>query len=67
MKIEIQLHTANTPIVYPEAESTYTKDGFFCVSFENDKGRFADKYPIGTIFRIREEYPKVSRGKPARK
>ncbi len=50
----IQLHGPNTPIVHPNASSTYVKGasgvGFYCVRV----GNVTHKYPMNGIFKVEE-------------
>ncbi len=52
MRVYIHLYSQSQPIIAEEVINTYTKDGLFCVMFED---RDVDKYPLQHIFRISEE------------
>ena len=61
MKISIQRNETSNPIVYEDAINAYTKGNMYCVLFESVDGRETHKYPLCSIFRVIEDYPKSTR------
>jgi len=53
MKIEVHLFSQSKAIVYENIKNEYTKDGMYCIY--KDDG-FVEKYPLVSIFRVRESY-----------
>ena len=56
MKVEIQRNETSHPIIYDEVINAYTKGNLYCVLFLKDKKRTTHKYPLGSIFRVIEDY-----------
>ena len=52
MTILVHLLSQSQPIKFENVKNCYTKDGLFCVYY-ND---VVDKFPLVNIFRIREAY-----------
>jgi len=55
MKVKIWTQNLSQPITI-DAKSTYQKGDMFCVEWMDGDLRMVDKYPLATIFRIRETY-----------
>ncbi|MDB3972866.1 hypothetical protein N9391_01145 [Gammaproteobacteria bacterium] len=56
IKVEVWLQKLSQPIKL-SAKATYQKGDMFCIEWVDDKGvRMVDKYPIESIFRVRETY-----------
>lgn len=58
MKIEIHRNETSSPLTYEEAENAYTKGQMFCVLINVNGERIVHKYPLCSIFRVVESYPK---------
>ena len=57
MRVEIWFHETSQPVVHDDVDNTYTKGPFFCVA---GQGKVC-KYPVGNIWRVREDYgPRVT-------
>jgi hypothetical protein len=55
MKVEIWFDRSSVPIVYEEAYATYQKGDMLCVRYEDENlGQAVDKYPVVSIFKVRE-------------
>lgn len=54
MKVEIWLEKSSQGIVHPTVEMTYQKGDLFCIKSIRDKDPVVFKYPISTIFCIKE-------------
>lgn len=50
---KVHLLSQSKPIEHKDVKNSYTKDGLFCIYFENDK---ILKYPLVNIFRVEEIY-----------
>ena len=55
MKVEIYTQNLSQPIKI-DAKSTYQKGDMFCVEWMDGDLRMVDKYPMASIFRVRETY-----------
>jgi len=53
MKVEIQLKESSQPIIYDDVINTYQKGDLFVIYTSKEKSY---KHPIGTIWRIVEDY-----------
>lgn len=51
MEVQVHLYSQSKPIEHIKVRNTYTKDGLFCIMYENG---VVDKYPLDKIFRIKE-------------
>ena len=60
-QVEIWLQTTSQPIVRNNVE-TYTKDGFYCVLNRGENS--VEKYPIATIYKVKEAYSKKENCRP---
>lgn len=56
MIVEVHRNETNVPIVVENVISSYTKGPLFCITYEKDGKKIVDKYPLCSIFRIREPY-----------
>jgi hypothetical protein len=56
MSIEVQLTAASKPIPYLKVINTYTKGGMYCILYKSETGLKVDKYPLCSIFRVKEDY-----------
>jgi len=54
MKVEIFLQKASQRITFDNATNTYQKGDLFCVYLKEENKVY--KYPISTIFNIKEDY-----------
>lgn len=54
MKVEIYLQRASQRIVFEKATNSYQKGDFFCVFLAEENKVY--KYPMDTIFNIKEDY-----------
>lgn len=52
MTILVHLLSQSQPIKIENVKNAYTKDGLFCVYYDD----VVDKFPLVNIFRIREQY-----------
>lgn len=60
--IEIERSESSEALVYRRVINTYTKGPLFCVLFVNSAGeRVVHKFPLTSIFRIIQAYPKGKR------
>ena len=56
MTAKVWLQDLSQPII-TRAKATYQEGNMFCIEWVDDKGvRMVDKYPIESIFRVRETY-----------
>ena len=53
MKVEIYLQKTSQRISFEDAKNTYQKGDMFCVYTKDD---FVYKYPIESIFNVKESY-----------
>ena len=53
MKVEIYLQRTSQRIVFEDAKNTYQKGDMYCVY---TKDEFVYKYPMQTIFNVKESY-----------
>lgn len=52
MTILVHLLSQSQPIRIENVKNAYTKDGLFCVYYDD----IVDKFPLVNIFRVRESY-----------
>ena len=57
MKIKVHLSSQSMAIEYTDVKNAYTKDGMYCLYLESG---IVHKYPCVNIFRIEEEYSRVT-------
>lgn len=56
LRVEVHLHSSSEPIVYLDAISCFEKGSLFCVAYDQGSQVMTDKYPIMSIFRVRNTY-----------
>lgn len=56
MKIHLVSQSAAIDYAQYKVLNTYTKEGIFCVMFEDRGVKRVHKYPLVNIFRIEENY-----------
>ena len=56
MIVEISRNETSQPIVYPNVENVYTKGEMYCFLVEEEGKRIVYKYPLCSIFRVRETH-----------